>query len=92
LIACLEAPFHAGGASVTYGIYAFDNGDKFFVRSNLVAQSPAPGKLSNMVVGTITGGTGKLSGIQGVVRSTGTPEPKAGVNENLTDIEYWFNR
>jgi hypothetical protein len=80
------------GASVTYGIYVFDNGDKFFVRSNLVAQSPGPGKLNNMVVGTITGGTGKLAGIQGMVRSTGTAEPKAGVNENLTDIDYWFNK
>jgi hypothetical protein len=80
------------GASVTYGVYVFDNGDKFFTRSNLVAQSPAPGKLNNLVVGTITGGTGKLAGIQGVVRSTGTAEPKAGVNENLTDIDYWFNK
>jgi hypothetical protein len=80
------------GTSVTYGIYVFDNGDKFFTRSSLVAQSPAPGKLTNSVVGTITGGTGKLVGMQGVVRSTGSAEPKAGVNETQTDIDYWFNK
>lgn len=80
------------GSSVTYGVYVFENGDKFFTRSTLVAQSPAPGKLTNSVVGAITGGTGKLVGIQGVVRSTGSAEPKAGVNENQTDIDYWFNK
>ena len=80
------------GSSVTYGIYVFENGDKFFTRSSLVAQSPAPGKLTNMVVGTITGGTGKLAAIQGMVRSTGSAEPKAGVNETQTDIDYWFNK
>jgi hypothetical protein len=58
---------------------------------SLVAQS-APGKLTNSVVGTITGGTGKLVGMQGVVRSTGSAEPKAGVNETQTDIDYWFNK
>jgi hypothetical protein len=76
------------GSSTTYGVYVLENGDKFFVRSALVAQSTAPGKLSNSVVGTITGGTGKLAGIQGIVRSTGTAEPKAGVNDNVTEIEY----
>jgi hypothetical protein len=80
------------GSSVTYGIYVFENGDKLFTRSSLVAQSPAPGKLTNLVVGTITGGTGKLAGIQGLVRSTGSAEPKAGVNETQTDIDYWFNK
>jgi len=80
------------GSSVTYGVYVLENGDKFFTRGNLVAQSPAPGKLSNWVAGTITGGTGRLIGIQGVVRSSGTAEPKAGVNETQTDIDYWFEK
>jgi hypothetical protein len=78
------------GTSTTYGVYVMENGDKFFVRSSLVAQSPSPGKLANLVTGTITGATGKLAGLQGLVRSTGSAEPKAGVNENQTDIEYWF--
>jgi hypothetical protein len=36
----------------------------------------------------VTGGTGKLTGIQGIVRTTGTAEPKAGVNETQVEIEY----
>ena len=80
------------GSSVTYGVYIMENGDKFFTRGNLVAQSPAPGKLNNWVAGTITGGTGKLAGIQGVIRSSGSAEPKAGTNETQTDIDYWFDK
>jgi hypothetical protein len=76
------------GTSTTYGVYVLENGDKFFVRSALVAQSSVPGKLTNAVIGTITGGTGKVAGIQGIVRSTGTAEPKAGLNDNTTDIDY----
>jgi hypothetical protein len=80
------------GTSTTYGVYVMENGDKFFTRSSLVAQSPAPGKLSNLVIGTVTGATGKLAGMQGLVRSTGSAEPKAGVNENQTEIDYWFEK
>ena len=76
------------GTSTTYGVYVLENGDKFFVRSSLVAQSGVPGKLTNSVIGIITGGTGKLAGIQGIVRSSGTAEPKAGLNDNSTDIDY----
>ena len=78
------------GSATNYIVYVLENGDKFFARMSLVAQSVGPGKLMNMVVGPITGGTGKLAGIQGIVRSAGTAEPKAGVNENQTDIEYWI--
>jgi hypothetical protein len=80
------------GSSTTYAVYVFENGDKFFVRSALVAQSSVPGKLTNSVVGNITGGTGKLTGIQGIVRSAGTAEPKAGVNDATTDIDYWIGK
>jgi hypothetical protein len=76
------------GPATTYGIYVLENGDKFFVRSALVSQSTGGGKLSNMTAGPITGGTGKLAGIHGTVRTFGTAEPKAGINENQTDIEY----
>jgi hypothetical protein len=80
------------GTSTTYGIYVMENGDKFFTRSSLVAHSPAPGKLTNLVTGTITGATGKLAGMQGLVQSTGSAEPKAGVNDNQTVIDYWFEK
>ena len=80
------------GSNTSYTVYAFDNGDKLFSRVSLVAQGLGSGKLTTTAAGTITGGTGKLTGIQGTLRTRGTAEPKAGVNENQTDIEYWFNK
>jgi len=80
------------GTSNNYTVYILENGDKFFTRVGLVAQSVGPGKFTNSTAGTITGGTGKMLGIRGIVRSSGTAEPKAGVNENQTDIEYWMEK
>jgi hypothetical protein len=80
------------GTSTNYTAYVLENGDKFFTRAGLVAQSVGPGKFTNSTAGTITGGTGKLLGIRGIVRSSGTAEPKAGVNENQTEIEYWIEK
>ena len=80
------------GPGTTYGTYVLENGDKFFTRSALVAQSTAPGKLTASTVGTITGGTGKFSGMQGTVRTVNIADPKAGVNEGQTEIEYTINK
>jgi hypothetical protein len=76
------------GPGTTYGIYVLENGDKFFTRSSLVAQSTGAGKLTASTVGYITGGTGKFAGIKGIVRTVNTADPKAGVNEGQTEIEY----
>jgi hypothetical protein len=43
-----------------------------------------------MVTGTITGATGRLAGMQGLVLSASSAEPGVGVHEGQTDIEYWF--
>jgi hypothetical protein len=75
------------GPGTTYGVYFLENGDKFFSRSALVAQSTGPGKLTATTVGYITGGTGKFSGMQGIVRTVNIADPKAGVNEGQTEIE-----
>jgi hypothetical protein len=48
----------------------------------VLAHNAGPGKLSNV--------TGKFAGIQGIIRTSGTAEPKAGLNEMQTEIEYWF--
>jgi hypothetical protein len=80
------------GPGTTYGVYVFENGDKFFTRSALIAQSTGSGKLTANTVGHITGGTGKFSGIQGLVRTVNTADPKAGVNEGQTDIEYTIGK
>jgi hypothetical protein len=76
------------GPGTTYGIYVLENGDKFFTRSSLVAQSTGAGKLTASTVGYIIGGTGKFAGIKGIVRTVNTADPKAGVNEGQTEIEY----
>lgn len=80
------------GANTNYGVYVLVNGDKFFTRTTTVAQNNGPGKSSNVSAGYIVGGTGKLAGIKGVLRSTGRAEPKAGINENQTEIEYWIEK
>jgi hypothetical protein len=80
------------GPGTTYGVYVLENGDKFFTRSALVAQSTGSGKLTATTVGQITGGTGKFAGIQGIVRTLNTADPKAGVNEGQTDIEYTIGK
>jgi hypothetical protein len=76
------------GTATTYNVYVFENGDKFFTRGAVLARRAGSGKLTNATVAYITGGTGKLAGIQGVVRTTGSAEPKAGVNETQVEIEY----
>jgi hypothetical protein len=80
------------GANTNYTVYVLENGDKFFARSTTLAQSSGGGKLATSSAGIITGGTGKLIGIQGTTRATGTADPKAGVNENMTEIEYWITK
>jgi hypothetical protein len=76
------------GTATTYGVYVLENGDKLFTRGTVLAHSAGPGKNTNSTVSYITGGTGKLAGIQGIVYTTGSAEPKAGVNETQVDIEY----
>jgi hypothetical protein len=80
------------GSTTTYGVYVMENGDRFFSRATLVAQGTGPGKFTTTAAGTITGGTGKLAGIKGIVRTNGTAEPKAGVNDNQYDFEYWIEK
>jgi hypothetical protein len=80
------------GTSAGYGVFVLENGDKFFARFASVAQSTGAGKLTGMTVGPITGGTGKFAGIRGVIRSFNTADPKAGVYDGQTDIEYWIEK
>jgi len=79
------------GPTNSYNTYVLENGDRFFTRTNTLGQNMA-GKRANTSVGTITGGTGKLVGMQGTVRGSGTSDPKAGFNENQTEIEYWIEK
>jgi hypothetical protein len=78
------------GTANNYNVFVMENGDKFFTHTTVLAQNAGPGKLSNVTVGHITGGTGKFTGMQGIIRTSGTAEPKAGLNETQTEIEYWI--
>jgi hypothetical protein len=75
------------GSSTQHCVYVMENGDRFFARTVNVVQTTS-GKLNATVVGHITGGTGKLAGMQGVVRASTNFDPKTGFNEGQTDIEY----
>jgi hypothetical protein len=80
------------GTAINYSIFVMENGDKFFVRTTVLAQNNTNPDGSKKSVATstgfITGGTGKLAGITGVVRSVNVFDPKAGLNEGQTEIEY----
>jgi len=80
------------GSGTTYGVFMMENGDKFFVRSSLVAQSQGDGKLNAVTSGTVTGGTGKFSGMKGILSTSNKADPKAGMNEAQTELEYWFDK
>jgi hypothetical protein len=80
------------GPSMVYITYVFENDDKIFVRGAVVTQNTGTGKLTSATAGTITGGTGKFSGIQGLVRTSTSSDPKAGFNEGQTEMEYWFGK
>jgi len=67
-----------------------ENGDMFFTRATTLGQANATGKRTSITVGHITGGTGKLAGMQGMIRATGAGDIKAGRNETQAEIEYWF--
>jgi hypothetical protein len=79
------------GLATAYSVYVFDNGDKFFTRSDLVAVSDA-GKSTTLAAGQITGGTGKFRGIRGIVRVTTAPDPRSGFMRSVFDVDYWFDK
>jgi len=78
------------GPAIIYNVWVLENGEKFFVRTSLVAQSGGDGKLTNMTSGVITGGTGSFARMRGIISSHGPSEPMAGINANQTDIDYWM--
>jgi hypothetical protein len=57
-----------GPVTVQYTVYVTGNGDRFFVRLAEVVETTAAGEVTATYVGQITGGTGKLAAIQGIVR------------------------
>lgn len=75
------------GTGPSYMTFVFENGDKLFVRGAIVVQT-ASGKLNSTNVGTITGGTGKLATVQGVLHGVTNFDYKTGFTENQGELEY----
>jgi hypothetical protein len=79
------------GPATIYTVYVMENGDKLFTRSVGVVQN-TEGKLTNTVVGNITGGTGKLAEIHGNTRAIANFNYNTGFVENQIEIEYWTGK
>jgi hypothetical protein len=77
---------HGNGTATTYDVYVMENGDRFFGRTSNIVRTVAR-SLETANLGFITGGTGKLAGMQGIIRVSATATGK-GVNENRVDIDY----
>ena len=84
------------GPGIVYGIYVLENGDKIFTRGDLVSQTKTSAdgsrKTTSALVGRITAGTGKFSGIQGTTKTVTNADIKAGLNSNETEMEYWMGK
>ena len=79
------------GLATAYSVYVFDNGDKLFARSDIVASSDA-GKSATLAAGRITGGTGKFRGVQGLIRVASATDPGSGLLRSTFEIDYWFDK
>jgi hypothetical protein len=79
------------GLATAYSVYVFENGDKVFARSDLVANTDA-GKSVTLAVGRITGGTGRFRGLRGIIRVAASPDPRSGLMKSAFDIDYWFDK
>jgi hypothetical protein len=76
------------GHGTLYSEYLLENGDRFFSVASFVSHRTGPDEFLSNTVGYITGGTGKLAGIQGTLKTTAKTHPKAGTLEVDTEIQY----
>jgi hypothetical protein len=79
----------ASGLATAYSTYVFENGDKIFARSDIVASTDT-GKSTTLAAGRITGGTGKFRNIRGIIRVASSPDPRSGLLRSAFDIDYWM--
>jgi hypothetical protein len=82
------------GAASGYGVYLMENGDRIFMRMNILLHSKpgAEAKPVSQFILTyaITGGTGKFKGIRGMLRNSASTDLKTGVSGELIEGEYYF--
>jgi hypothetical protein len=93
----LVSDYVAGtGKAFSYNVYTLENGDKIFARNDIVTHtsvSPDGGRRTSFTnVVTLTGGTGRFTGIRGTLRGGGTTDLKSGTSGTQTEGEYWFEK
>jgi hypothetical protein len=80
------------GPAVVYGVWEFENGDKFYARGDQVTESKRnpDGSLfaTSHRISKITGGTGKFQAMKGTLDALTTLDNKTGKNETQVDLEY----
>jgi hypothetical protein len=84
------------GTASGYTIDSLENGDKIFSRlaihSHTTVAADGGKKLGFRTVRTITGGTGRFSGIRGTILGGGGSDLKTGVSDNWNEGEYWIEK
>lgn len=79
-----------------YTIYVLENGHKILSQFEGVSQGTVnpDGSKRNVAttVSRLTGGTGKFMNIRGTLRATSIFDPKAGLNEQQVEGEYWMEK
>lgn len=84
------------GSGEVYQVLTMANGDKVYAHGTVVSHgAPASnGKRSwsSLAAFTITGGTGKFSGLRGLIRSETNVDPAANQSTSKGEIEYWMEK
>jgi hypothetical protein len=76
------------GHGTLYSEYLLENGDRFFSIASVIAHRTGLDEFRSNTVGRLSGGTGKVAGIEGTLVTTATTHPKAGTLEVDTEIQY----
>jgi hypothetical protein len=78
---------NGNGSGTQYNVFVAEGGDMLFTRNANVVQNPA-GQFTATQVGNITGGTGKLAGIHGVLYLTAKFNFQTGVIDTEYTLDY----
>ena len=80
------------GTTNNYVVFIMENGDKIFTGGPFIVQSSVGGKFTATGSATITGGTGMLAGIQGILRPVTHADPAEGFYKGQVEMEYWMGK
>ena len=84
------------GTATGYAVNILENGDKVFERLAIQAQTTTAAdgsrKLGYRSVATLSGGTGRFTGIRGTLLGGGGSDLKTGISDAWAEGEYWFEK